>query len=294
MNSVQQTILGLVLVGIAFVFGSHLHNDRADKQVAEDQSSEMENIAWQSQGKADASTKNIFGNQPQSSSMPRLQSSKLVEANLVPDLDKVPSAEAESPARKLEIAVPDFSRFAFDSPATESKPLAVRGEVRDTQVPDFESYFPENALASAEQIEPRMPQRDISPPRNMIDNDLTVVQRRVDFEPNQSYQAPPNPNHLRSGLSSNQNKPTRVRPVQPINTQTAVTAIRPRTQSPVMMNATEYLNHETVRGETLQQLAVKYFGDAAYYLDIYVANKQVLRDPSEVPAGVNLRIPVYK
>jgi nucleoid-associated protein YgaU len=48
----------------------------------------------------------------------------------------------------------------------------------------------------------------------------------------------------------------------------------------------------TVRdGDTLEQLAKNYWGDASRWRDIYSANRHILADPQLLPIGVRLRIP---
>jgi hypothetical protein len=59
--------------------------------------------------------------------------------------------------------------------------------------------------------------------------------------------------------------------------------------------ATKFRNYQTQSGDTLYSISVKFFGTRDYYLDIYLANRDRLRNPAEVPAaGIPLRIPVYE
>lgn len=60
------------------------------------------------------------------------------------------------------------------------------------------------------------------------------------------------------------------------------------------LGATKFVDHLTADGETLQNLSTKYFGKPDFYLDIYLANRDQLRNPATVPAGVTLKIPVYE
>ena len=61
-----------------------------------------------------------------------------------------------------------------------------------------------------------------------------------------------------------------------------------------MSDSTRYKTYQTTAGETLHDLAVRFYGDSAFYLDIYVVNQGVLNSPGEVPAGITLKIPVYE
>ena len=64
-------------------------------------------------------------------------------------------------------------------------------------------------------------------------------------------------------------------------------------QSAFKISTEEFVSRTTRRGDTLQKLATEYYGSPSYYLDIYLANQDVLRNPADVPTGITLRIPVY-
>lgn len=49
--------------------------------------------------------------------------------------------------------------------------------------------------------------------------------------------------------------------------------------------------HEVVKGDTLSKLAKKYYGDASLYMQIFEANRDILRDPNLIRVGQKLRIP---
>lgn len=294
MNSVQQTILGLVLVGIAFIFGSYLHRD-SDTQVADNQVNGSENLQWQDPS---AEQKNTLPNSnsanqampslnPEQSSMPNL-----VEANLVPDLGVEPQAakkEATPLNRSLEVVEPDFSQFAInESNSSAGAKRSIETSAPQVQQPNFESHFPQPIMGTVENIRPKMPERDQSfgsqnPPTGVA---VTETRLKLNAAENPSSVLETNDGTVQPQMIQNNH-------YRGVQTTTVVTSIRPRNSSPVMKNTQEYRDHETVAGETLQNLAVKYFGDPAYYLDIYVANKDVLRSPSELPSGITLRIPVY-
>lgn len=52
--------------------------------------------------------------------------------------------------------------------------------------------------------------------------------------------------------------------------------------------------HVVRPGESLPTIAQQYFGSPDYYLDIYLANQEVLASPAELTVGVSLKIPVYQ
>ena len=51
--------------------------------------------------------------------------------------------------------------------------------------------------------------------------------------------------------------------------------------------------HTVVSGDSLSAISKKYYGVSNYYLDIYIHNRDVMRSPSDVRPGQQLRIPVY-
>jgi nucleoid-associated protein YgaU len=71
-------------------------------------------------------------------------------------------------------------------------------------------------------------------------------------------------------------------------------AIRSDASSRISLNTTKFVDHVVKRGETLQSISIRYFGNPDYYLDIYLANRTKLRNPVDVREGTFLRIPVYE
>lgn len=293
MNSVQQTILGLVLVGIAFIFGSYLHRD-GNPQIADNQVNDSENLKWQDHS---SSLREDLENGSQSNqAMPNLNSAqssmpKLVEANLVPDLGNesvTSSEEVRSLDRPIEVVEPDFSRFAIGDSDHRDR-STVTTESTSGQQPDFASHFPKPITGTVENIRPKMPKRDETFGSSGASPGSELTETRLNMEtPNNTSSVLNNSNRAaQSQLIQNDH-------YQAVHTETVVTSIRPRNNSPVMKNTQEYRDHQTAAGETLQSLAVKYFGDPAYYLDIYVANQDLLRSPGDLPLGITLRIPIYQ
>lgn len=66
-----------------------------------------------------------------------------------------------------------------------------------------------------------------------------------------------------------------------------------RINSDIGLESTQFINHVIQRGETLQSISQRYFGQPDYYLDIYLANRNKLRNPGQAPQGVSIRIPIY-
>ena len=78
------------------------------------------------------------------------------------------------------------------------------------------------------------------------------------------------------------------------NGKQQLAAIKSRASSQLELNTTKFVEHVVQQGETLQSISRRYFGSSDYYLDIYLANRNKLRNPVIVESGTALRIPVYK
>jgi nucleoid-associated protein YgaU len=49
--------------------------------------------------------------------------------------------------------------------------------------------------------------------------------------------------------------------------------------------------HDVQPGDTLSRIAQKYYGDPSLYIEIFEANKDILKDPNRIQVGQRLRIP---
>jgi len=63
--------------------------------------------------------------------------------------------------------------------------------------------------------------------------------------------------------------------------------------SALTIDTEKFISHRTTEGDTLRGISEKYYGRPNYYLDVYLANRNVLDNLSDIPAGIELRIPVY-
>jgi len=319
MKSVQQTILGLVLAGTAFVFGSYLHREQPGSEHANpnaiQDNSQNAKYVWQDdlphapfQQPADS-----FNNGSPVAKA-NMSEPELVEANLVPDLSNAINvgddfAIGESFGESQQkIAEPDFSRYAIedymetaqtiDPPAP--MPHDPRGNIAtesDIATPDFGQHFPSEIRVNRNQTASQTQQ-----PR--YEESLFRLRRPATI---------PNTTPI-YGIAGNRGTPERIqqpaaaptdfRPLvrkQPVRNTGQIhqarnsdtVSIRPRDRSPIMSESGRYETHRTSNGETLHDLAIKYYGDSAFYLDIYVANQSVLSNPGRVPAGIALKIPIY-
>ena len=76
--------------------------------------------------------------------------------------------------------------------------------------------------------------------------------------------------------------------------QTQMANLRSRASSNIALDTTRFVDHVVQQGETLQSISRRYFGKPDYYLDVYLANRNQLRHPAIVPAGIVLKVPVYE
>ena len=76
--------------------------------------------------------------------------------------------------------------------------------------------------------------------------------------------------------------------------KTELVQLRDRADSMIGLESTNFVDHTIRNGETLQSISTRYFGSPDYYLDIYLANRNKLRNPADTPTGVSIRVPVYQ
>jgi hypothetical protein len=60
------------------------------------------------------------------------------------------------------------------------------------------------------------------------------------------------------------------------------------------LDASRFHNHPTEAGETLSSISTRYYGKPDFFLDIYLANQTIMRNPGDVRPGMVLKIPVYE
>jgi len=78
---------------------------------------------------------------------------------------------------------------------------------------------------------------------------------------------------------------------QPSAAKAAGAAPRPATAAGVTA-ASEHRTHEVASGDTLSELAQRYYGDASKYNKIFEANRDQLNDPDKIRVGQKLKIPL--
>ena len=222
-------------------------------------------------------------------------------------------------ATASEIATPDFGQHFPSEIRVNNNEIPPSNQTRQEESlfrlrrPNMNTQQSSTVLRPARQLESQFtsPPKFRPPGRNYSQHQQRASQQEKYYERQRStYEA----DHSGSGSDSRYNSvPERAqeftlepgfRPIvrkQPTGnslqnqgTHSNTVSIRPRNRSPIMSDSTRYKTYQTTAGETLHDLAVRFYGDSAFYLDIYVVNQGVLNSPGEVPAGITLKIPVYE
>ncbi len=76
--------------------------------------------------------------------------------------------------------------------------------------------------------------------------------------------------------------------------KTELVQLRDRADAMIGLESTNFVDHTIGSEETLQSISSRYFGSPNFYLDIYLANRDKLRNPADTRAGVSIRVPVYE
>jgi hypothetical protein len=63
-------------------------------------------------------------------------------------------------------------------------------------------------------------------------------------------------------------------------------------QNKLAVQANGSVPYTTVFGDTLHSISKQFFGKTDYYLDIYLANKQLFKNPAQVPVNATIQIPL--
>ncbi len=277
MGSYQQMIVGGMLLVTAFVFGRYVMNHPPDsKPIAN--TAEPDELKLQAVSSPPLSTAGNDAKTLQQSLRDRILGERAQNSTASKTLTPKPEIESKNESTALAtlaeqpIAVPDFSHLEPESPSptppidTQSQRLAAREIAVAEKRTDFEN-------ADRSELSPKfgLELSDNSRP------DLRVNQSgpaRFSIEPK-----PPADAFTHRGEINIRELEAKLVPVQ-------------RKQSQLNLQNREFVDYTTVFGDTLHSLSTKFFGSPEFYLDIYLANRELLRNPSDVPVNTTIRIPV--
>lgn len=81
-----------------------------------------------------------------------------------------------------------------------------------------------------------------------------------------------------------------------LTNEAKVKLVRLRTEAlkKIPLETTKFAEHIVMPGETLQSISTRYLSKPDFYLDIYLANRDRLSNPVEIPQGIVLKVPLYK
>lgn len=81
-----------------------------------------------------------------------------------------------------------------------------------------------------------------------------------------------------------------------LTNEAKVKLVRLRTEAlkKIPLDTTKFAEHIVMPGETLQSISTRYLSKPDFYLDIYLANRDRLSNPVEIPQGIVLKVPLYK
>lgn len=218
---------------------------------------------------------------------------------------------------RKEIVEPDFSELASNfhndglssqtSSGIESLPRlqpkmqvseVTRPEVSivdDTVAPKEPTRFQPGRWAEREPAQPILTPLTTSDPvmRSVVDIPTRREPRVVQRIPITNFVKP-----------SKQTEPAQgaIRPLTASNDRFQMTEIaksklvevRSRNTSGLRLETNRFVRHKAQPGESLQAISKKYYGKPDFYLDVYLANQDVLNNPAHIPMGTTLRIPVYE
>ena len=269
MSSYIQVIVGLMLLVTAFLVGRHIN----DKPIIVTNQQLSKETPIQLQVGTEASNTNEDPGAP-------MESHKR--------LSDEPEQSGQRSLRERILGQRQVSKSRVET-STQSgdtvKPFSLSDN--DIVMPDFSAYensplppIVENLPKSDQHTQPEKIDNNDS---NIPSRDLgEVAERRLSFKPL----------HEKAEIVEQQSSVSRgsLRVVKK-PTANHLGPVRHR-ESRITTESEEFVDYTTVFGDTLHGLSTRFFGKPDYYLDIYLANKDLFENPSKVPVNTKLKIPV--
>ena len=315
MTNYKYIIIGILLIGSIVLFNGLLHlnwpnqEDRGANIVqndTRDSSTDLEAEDANADSQLPSLRDRILGrretDQPgsNSSKLPTIENGQspfqlpsgeqqLVKSQTDQNIQNTPAHRAtptENPEPIDEIVMPDFSHLETAILETDWEPfVAQTTPPRLLKIPDPPSLDPTWPRGAADDI----------PESNAIANTFklppshAITPRQVPVQPKSGRidRATPTGNtrpfSRATGIPFGLNQQARSELVGVHNRSDQV---KPAT--------TNFLDHKTKPGDSLQSLSDQYYGRPDFYLDIYIANQDKLINPATLPPGMTIKIPIFQ
>ncbi len=289
-SNLAQLLIGAGLLTAAFYFGIHSKGSTFFQQTS---------VAKKELPDADLSLNTPLLPPDESSAQLPKSTVGSVSADLLPNLD------TNEQSAKQNVRKPDFSSLKFNRAAQTEGSLDALHRDRNA-----DNVRPESSLATAPTLpieQTKAPElmstierpgftadrrntMEAIPKRFAADNDsrfqpLLPLEDTGELDMGQSPSPSSNPNSVLQ-------KPFRNEATQPLRTETRLSPIESQQISLAdLPNSSSFRIHVVRTGESLQTIASRYYQSRDYYLEIYLANQDILESPIQLPVGVTLKIP---
>ena len=300
MNSAPQVIIGLLLLVCAFIFGRYIHNQPLDALSTNAITSDFVETGVKPSeqsvfsGKAGLEdTKSRQQTKPESKNLQQSLRQRILgeRANATNHQEStgphsvfkqpltessLPSVSKNSPPSAAAIVEPDFSNLEHQS--AHSSPLI-------SEPPKFENRSQPALKAPLNDDEKKFARQPEWPPVKTKSQEKPVTESiSIAAKKNRVFKNPVG--ESQPPRSGSRREPKTIRS----STDLQQVALSNQTLN---TKAVEYLAYTCQVGDSLHSISQKYYGTSNYYLDIYVHNRDKMRNPSDIRSGVELKIPVY-
>ena len=296
MGSATQIGAGVLILAAAFIFGHYVHQNSENQQT--DLIAPEDDLEWQSQQQIEDLRRRIETSGPierKEKKLPPQSSMPIAGLGRKPVIRKpaalpVPIDQPETSAQNLPTSPTVLAELpplqSTDSFAEDSKESISQ---KDILQPDF------SVLKSSEDVAIEKSKRLDSQTETAIARENSQTSARID---GLDYPAPQFGNRLevKQPKADDKTSPTNRNPNHSVSQLASIEKpnLKPIGNSKkVKVEARRYLKYTTRYQDSLQDISTRYFGKPDYYLDIYIANRKKLSSPVNVPANIELRIPVY-
>jgi hypothetical protein len=293
MGSYVQVIVGGMLLVTAFLVGRHI-NDKPIIVTGGQDTHEMAPVNLQASTSKPAPSKMTDSN-PSAMEQMEQNSDNIQHSDQRSLRDRILDERKKQVGGKLALKLPEINTdFPKPKPFTLSE--------ADIVVPDFAKFdSPETLDVSPEYPRETASQENSSPiprsdgntlPANRDDGIVVgpvpskriseIAERKFSFPPQSTSEPIKSSSKVNRSLRTVRKKQTTIGQLVPVRHR----------ESRITTDTQKFISYTTVFGDTLHGLSSRFFGKPDYYLDIYLANKELLENPSTVPVNKNLRIPV--